>query len=65
MADTGTKICMNIYRKLEKRRVLNIIKDLKIPDILEICYLYNLIMKICPKNIYQSRHGIFVCVIYP
>jgi hypothetical protein len=41
--DTGTKICMDIYRKLEKSRVLNIIEDLQIPDILEICYLYNLL----------------------
>jgi hypothetical protein len=42
MADTGTKICMDIHRKLEKSRVLNII-DLQIPDILEICFLYNLL----------------------
>jgi hypothetical protein len=43
MADTGTKICMIISSKLEKSRVLNIIEDLQIPDILEICYLYNLL----------------------
>jgi hypothetical protein len=42
MADTVIKICIDIYRKLEKSRVLNIIEDLQIPDILEICYLYNL-----------------------
>jgi hypothetical protein len=42
MADKVTKICMDIYRKLEKRRVLNIIERLQIPNILEICYLYNL-----------------------
>jgi hypothetical protein len=43
MADTLTKICMDIYRKLEKCKVLNIIEDLQIPDILEICYLYTLL----------------------
>jgi hypothetical protein len=43
MADTGTKICMDIYRKLKKSKVLNIIEDLQIPDILEICYLCNLL----------------------
>jgi hypothetical protein len=43
MADTGTKICMDIYWKLEKSRVLNIIEDLQIPDILEICYFYYLL----------------------
>jgi hypothetical protein len=36
MADTMTKISMDIYRKLEKSRVLNIIEDLQVPDILEI-----------------------------
>jgi hypothetical protein len=39
MADTVTKISIDIYRKLEKSRVLNIIEDLQIPNILEICYL--------------------------
>jgi hypothetical protein len=43
MADTGTKTSMDIYRKLEKSRVLNIIEDLQVPDILEICLLYNLL----------------------
>jgi hypothetical protein len=43
MAHTGTKICMDIYRKLEKSRVFNIKEDLQIPDILEICFLYTLI----------------------
>jgi hypothetical protein len=42
MADTVTKICMDIYKKLEKNRVLNIIEVLQVPDILAICYLYNL-----------------------
>jgi hypothetical protein len=42
MADKVTKICMDIYRILEKSRVLNIIERLQIPNILEICYLYNL-----------------------
>jgi hypothetical protein len=39
----GQKIVLDIYRKLEKSRVLNIIEDLQIPDIVEICYLYNLV----------------------
>jgi hypothetical protein len=46
-----TKICMDIYRKLEKSRVLNIIEDLQIPDILEICDLYNLLWKYVKKYI--------------
>jgi hypothetical protein len=43
MADTVTKICMDIYGKLEKSRVLNITEGLQVPNILEICYLYNLL----------------------
>jgi hypothetical protein len=42
MADTVIKICMDIDRKLEKSRVLNIIEGLQVPDILEI-YLYDLL----------------------
>jgi hypothetical protein len=42
MADKVSKICMDIYRKLEKSRILNTIERLQIPNILEICYLYNL-----------------------
>jgi hypothetical protein len=42
MADKATKLCMDIYRKLEKSRVLNILERLQIPDDLEISYLYNL-----------------------
>jgi hypothetical protein len=34
---------MDIYRKFEKSRVLNIIEGLQVPNILEICYLYNLL----------------------
>ena len=41
MSDTGTKICMDIYRKLQKSRVLSILEVLQIPDILEIYYLHN------------------------
>jgi hypothetical protein len=37
-----TKICMDIYRKFEKSRVLNVTERLQIPNNLEICYLYNL-----------------------
>jgi hypothetical protein len=43
MADAVTKIYMDIYRKLEKSKVLNIIEGLQVPNILEICYLYNLL----------------------
>jgi hypothetical protein len=42
MADKVTKMCMDIYGKLEKSTVLKIIERLQIPNILEICYLYNL-----------------------
>jgi hypothetical protein len=63
MADTGTKICMDIYRKLEKSRVLNIIEDLQIPDILEICYLYNLLWKYVKKYI-SIKVSIFLFVLF-
>jgi hypothetical protein len=43
MKDTVTKISIDIYRKLEKSRVLNIIEYLQVPDISEICLLYNLL----------------------
>jgi hypothetical protein len=39
MADKFTKICMDIYRKLEKSRALKIIERLQIPNILEISYI--------------------------
>jgi hypothetical protein len=55
MADTVTKICMGIYRKLEKSRVLYIIEGLQVPNILEISYLYNYYENMS-KNIYQSMH---------
>jgi hypothetical protein len=55
MADKVTKIYMDIYMKLEKSRVLNIIERLQIPDILEICYLYNLLCKYVKK--YISIHA--------
>jgi hypothetical protein len=42
MADKVTKICMDIYRKLEKSKVLNVTERLQILNNLEICYLYNL-----------------------
>jgi hypothetical protein len=42
MADKVTKICVDIYGKLEKSRVLNIMERLQIPNILELCYLYDL-----------------------
>jgi hypothetical protein len=42
MADKVTKHYMDIYRKLEKRRGLNVTERLQIPNNLEICYLNNL-----------------------
>jgi hypothetical protein len=61
MADTVTKSCMSIYRKLEKSRVLNIVKDLQIPDILEFCYLYNLLWKYVKKRYINPGIDFFVC----
>jgi hypothetical protein len=63
MADTVTKICMYIYRKLEKSRVLNIKEDLQVPDILEICYLYNSLWKYVKKYI-SIQASIFLFVLY-
>jgi hypothetical protein len=66
MADKVTEICMDIYRKLEKSRVLNIIERLQIPNILEICYLYNLQRKYVKKYIYINPGiNFFVCIICP
>jgi hypothetical protein len=42
---------MDMYRKLEKSRSLNIIEGLQVPNILEICYSYNLIGKYFKKYI--------------
>jgi hypothetical protein len=61
MADTMTKICMDIYRKLEKSRVLNIIEGLQVPNILEICYLYSLLWKYVKKYI-SIQASIFLFV---
>jgi hypothetical protein len=58
MADKVTKICMDIHRKLEKSRVLNIIERLQIPNILEII-IYIIYNENMSKNIYQSRHRFF------
>jgi hypothetical protein len=55
MADKLTKICMDIYWKLEKSGVLN----LQIPDILEICCLYNLLREYVKIYIIISRHQCF------
>jgi hypothetical protein len=41
MVDKMTKICMDMYKELEKSRVLYIIEGLQIPNILEICYFHN------------------------
>jgi hypothetical protein len=51
IADTVTKICMDLYRKLHISRVLNIIESLRVPNILENCYLYNLLWKYVEKYI--------------
>jgi hypothetical protein len=61
MADKVIKICMDIYRKLEKSRVLNIIERLQIPNILEIWYLYNLQWKYVKKYI-SIQASIFLFV---
>jgi hypothetical protein len=53
---------IHVYRKLEKSRVLNIIEDLQVPDILEICLLYNLLRKYVNIN---PGIDFFVCVICP
>jgi hypothetical protein len=63
MADTVRKICADIYRNLEKSRVLNIIEDLQIPDILEICYLYYLLWKYVKKYI-SIQASIFLFVLF-
>jgi hypothetical protein len=62
MAGTVTKICMDIYRKLEKSRVSNIIEDLQIPDILEVFYSYNLLWKHVKKYI-SIQASIFLFVL--
>jgi hypothetical protein len=61
MADKVTKICMDIYRKLGKSRVLNIIERLQNPNILAICYLYNLQWKYVKKYI-SIQASIFLFV---
>jgi hypothetical protein len=63
MADKVTKICMDIYRKLEKSRVLNVTERLQIRNNLEICYLYNLQWKYVKKYIHVSiQASIFLFV---
>jgi hypothetical protein len=42
MADKVKRICMDIFRKLQNSRVVNIMEGLQIPGILEMCYLYDL-----------------------
>jgi hypothetical protein len=61
MADKVTKICMDIYRKLEESRVLNVKERLQIPKNLEICYLYNLQWKYVKKYI-SIQASIFLFV---
>jgi hypothetical protein len=65
MADKVTKVYMDVYRKLEKSRVLNIIEGLQIPDILEICYLYNLLWKYVKKIYINPGIDFLVCIICP
>jgi hypothetical protein len=64
MADKVTKICMDIYTKLEKSRVLNVTERLQIPNNFEICYLYNLQWKYVKKYI-NPGIDFFVCIICP
>jgi hypothetical protein len=61
MADKVTKICMDIYRKLEKSTVLNIIERLQVPYILEICYLHYLQWKYFKKYV-SIQASIFLFV---
>jgi hypothetical protein len=61
MADKVTKICMDMYRKLEKNRVLSVTERLQIPNNLEICYLYNLQWKYVKKYI-SIQASIFLVV---
>jgi hypothetical protein len=66
MADKVKKNCMDIYGKLEKSRVLNIIERLQIPNILEICYLCNLQWKYVKKYIsIQASIFLFVSSVIP
>jgi hypothetical protein len=58
MEDKVTRICMGIYRKLEKSGVLNVTERLQIANNLKICYLYYLQWSYV-KKIYQSRHRLF------
>jgi hypothetical protein len=60
MADIVTTICMDIYRKLEKSIVMNIIERLQICNILEICFriIYNENMS--KIYIYKSSHPFFL-----
>jgi hypothetical protein len=48
---------------LKKSKVLNIIEDLQIPDILEICYLCNLLWKYVKKYI-SIQASIFLFVLF-
>ena len=61
MADKVTKICMDIYRKLEKSRVLNVTERLQILNNSEICYLYKLQWKYVKKYI-SIQASIFLFV---
>jgi hypothetical protein len=61
MAARVIKICMDIYRKSEKSRFLNTIERLQIPNILEICYLYNFQWKYVKKYI-SIQASIFLFV---
>jgi hypothetical protein len=54
------KICLDIYGKL-KSKVLNIIESLHVPDILEICYLYDLLWKYI-KTYISIQASIFLFV---
>jgi hypothetical protein len=59
MADKVTKICMDIYRKLEKRRVLNI-ERLQIPNISDIFLSMYFTMKICLKIYNHASIFLFI-----
>jgi hypothetical protein len=54
-------VARTVYRKWEKSRILNIIEGLQIPDILDICYLYNFLWKYVKKYI-SIQASIFLFV---
>jgi hypothetical protein len=61
MADKVIKMCMDLYGELKISSVLNIIERLQSPQILEICYSYNLLWNYVKKYI-SIQASIFLFV---